>query len=175
MKLEILMWSNLKKYQSGQTIVEAIVALVIILLIITAIAVVIVNGLYNSSFVKNQNEANKYAQQGIETVRNLQQNNLTLFEGYASSLGAYCIDESTGMLYTVGCQGDSVNTGREYNRTVLFTPNDPKCENSNPLTRALKVTVNVKWSSSKCPDTNTFCHKSQLITCMPYKYPSSNP
>ena len=60
------------KLQKGQTMIEAIVALVTILLIVTAIAIVIVNGLYNSSYIKNQNEANKLAQQGMEFVRNIQ-------------------------------------------------------------------------------------------------------
>lgn len=165
----------MKKNQSGQTIIEAIIALVIILVIITAIAVVIVNGLYNSSFIKNQNEANKYAQQGIETVRNVQQNNLEIFKGYVDSGEPHCIDEQSGTLYSLNCVDDVANTGGVYNRTVEFATGGAECNNSNPSTSSLKVTVRVKWTSSKCPQSDTFCHKSELVSCMPYIYPASNP
>ena len=53
------LFNSMKNSQSGQTIIEAVVALMTILLIMTAIAIVIISGLYNSRFIKNQNEANK--------------------------------------------------------------------------------------------------------------------
>lgn len=172
----------MKKSQRGQTIIEAIIALVTILIIITAISVVIVNGLYNSTFVKNQNEANKYAQQGIELVRNLQQNDLETFRGYADDSDPevdypyYCIDEQTSTLYgDNGCSDTGINTGVSFNRTIEFSPGGGECDNTNPLTSAARVTVRVKWSSSKCPSNNTFCHMSELVSCMPYVYPASNP
>ena len=68
------------KKQQGQTIIEAVVALATLMIIITAIAVVMMNGLYNSQFIKSQNEANKYAQEAIEVVRNTQKNDLQTFK-----------------------------------------------------------------------------------------------
>lgn len=165
----------MKNSQRGQTIIEAIVALVTILLIITAIAIVIVSGLSNSSFIKNQNEANKYAQQGIELVRNIQQNDLEQFKGYIDAGVTHCIDEQTSSLYSQGCSATGVNTGNSFNRTVEFSSGGAECNNSNPSTSALKVRVIVKWSTSKCPSTNTYCHSSELVSCMPYVYPASNP
>lgn len=166
----------MKKSQSGQTIIEAVVALVTILLIVTAIAIVIVNGLYNSAFIKNQNEANKYAQQGMELVRNIHRNNLEIFQSYSSSL-PYCIDESTSALVSgSNCNSNQVNiTNTSFNRTVNFSSGLSECGSTNPNTSAKLVKVLVKWSSSKCPSNNTFCHKSELATCMPYVYPASNP
>jgi len=173
----------MRKSQSGQTIIEAIVALVTILLIITAIAIVIVSGLYNSSFIKNQNEANKYAQQGIELVRNIQKNDLKTFRGYVDDSDPeedypyYCIDEQTSTLYGDTCSNTGINTATSFNRVVEFSPGGGDCQAAftDSTTAAARVTVTVKWSSSKCPASNTFCHESKLVTCMPYVYPASNP
>jgi len=166
----------MKNSQNGQTIIEAVVALVTILLIVTAIAIVIVNGLYNSAFIKNQNEANKYAQQGMELVRNIHKNDLTAFRDlFINSAVVHCIDATTSSIYNSGCTDTVVNVGGFYNRTISFSPGGTICESTNTLTSAVKVTVKVKWSSSKCPQNNTFCHKSELASCMSYVYPASNP
>lgn len=159
----------MKKMQNGQTIIEAIVALMTILLIITAIAIVIVNGLYNSTFIKNQNQANKYAQQGIEFVRNIQKNDLVGF-GNLNQNASYCLDTVNNALTTTSCSDTGVNTGTGFNRTVVFSPSGGQCPNTE-----IKVTVTVKWASTKCPAGNTFCHQSKLVACMPYIYPASNP
>lgn len=155
--------------QRGQSLVEAIVALVTILIIITAIAIVIVSGLYNSSYIKNQNEANKYAQEGMEFVRNIQKNDLVAFASYNQN-ATYCIEEGSSTLTSTNCDTQTINTGNAYNRTVVFSPGGSEC-----LLTEIKVSVSVKWSSSKCPSNNTFCHSSELISCMPYNYPASNP
>lgn len=165
---------NFKFNQSGQSMIEAIVALVTILLIITAIAIVIVNGLYNSTFIKNQNEANKFSQQGMEFVRNIQKNDLESFRLYATNPGNYCIDEENNLL-TTDCLPDTINLGTVYNRIVVFSAGVSECESPNITTNATKVKVTVSWSSSKCPATDRFCHSSELVSCMPYIYPASNP
>lgn len=152
--------------EKGQTIIEAVVALSIILLIISAIAIVIVNALYNSQFIRNQNTANKYAQQGMEFVKNLQQNNLSSFALYDN--GTYCIDTTLSpSALTSIC--DTINAGSP-KRTIDFIRGSSECS-----TIETKVTVTVKWSSTKCPSSNTFCHQSKLISCMPYQVWLSNP
>ncbi len=174
MRQEIRLFNNMKNSQSGQTIIEAMVALVTILLIITAISVVIVNGLYNSRFIKNQNEANKYAQQGMEFVRNIQKNDLATFSQYSQAGQTYCIDSVNNILTTIDCSETGVNTGTSYNRTVSFAPAGGECLDT-PNNKETKATVTVKWSSTKCPATNTFCHKSVLTACLTYIYPESSP
>ena len=157
------------KKQKGQTLLEAIVALATILIIITAIAVVIVNALYNSQYIRSQNEANKYAQEGIEFVRNIQKNDLGAFGSFNQNT-TYCIDEENNTLTTTGCDTAAVNTGTSHIRTVTFSPGAGQC-----IASEVKVGVTVAWSTSKCPSTNTFCHKSELVSCMPYQYPASQP
>jgi Tfp pilus assembly protein PilV len=169
----------MKKLQKGQTMIEAIVALMTILLIITAIAVVITNGLYNSQFIKNQNEANKYAQQGMELVRNIQQNDLEEFSQPNFQNTTLCIDENTQTLIDDSQICAGINTGKYYNRTITFSQGAEPCVGIEPTGTALavsetKVTVTVAWSSSKCDKTNTFCHKSVLQACLPDKLSGSN-
>ncbi len=154
--------------QKGQTMVEAIVALVTILLIITAIAIVIVNGLYNSTYIKNQNEANKLSQQGMEFVRNIQQNDLATFRAYGQNTNAFCMNEQLNILTNQDCFADRVNTGTAFNRTILFSSGG-EC-----LASEAKVVVTVKWISSKCAP-GTFCHESKLASCMPFTLPASEP
>lgn len=178
------------KRQKGQSIIEALVALMTILLIMTAIAIVIVNGLYNSQFVKNQNEANKYAQQGMEFVRNIQRNDLQTFANYYGGtsddptdpddtnipdgpLPLLCI-VPTGTTLVADtnpetCSETGVNLAGVYNRTVSFSLPGEDCQ-----VNEIKVTVTVKWSSSKCGQ-NTFCHQSQLQSCMRTSLPASKP
>ena len=162
--------------QRGQTIIEAVVALMTIMIILTAIAIVIVNGLYNSRFIKNQNEANKYSQQGMEFVRNIQKNNIEQFAGLVGAALAadpgfttYCISGST--LTTDNCSPTVVNTADVYIRTIAFSPGIDKCDDRSEIL----TTVTVKWSSSKCSSNNTFCHKSELVSCLPYIFPANNP
>ncbi len=161
----------MQKTQRGQTLIEAMVALVVILMILTAISIVIVNGLYNSRFIKNQNEANKYAQQGIELVRNIQKNDLNTFKTFESSIAPYlCIDEANSTLTSTNCSDTGVNTGTSYNRTIEFSPPGGECDSTD-----LKVTVTVRWSSTKCPASTTFCHKSVLVSCMQKSTTQSDP
>lgn len=147
--------------QKGQSLIEAMVALMTILLVITAIAIVTVSGLYNSQFVKNQNETNKLAQQGMEFVKNIQANDLKTFAAFGQNI-TYCIDEANSTLTVVNCSLSAINTGKYYNRTVIFSPGLSECGGSSEE----MVTVVVSWSSSKCK--SPFCHKSELKTCMTY-------
>lgn len=153
--------------EKGQTIIEAVVALATILLIIAAIAIVIVNALYNSQFIKNLNTANKYAQQGMEFVKDIQQNDLSSFASYNG--GPYCINTAVSPPLTLIC-GDSMNSG-SLRRTIDFSKNSTDC---NAATET-KVTVIVKWSSTKCSSSNTFCHQSELVSCMPYQVLGGGP
>lgn len=157
---------NILTSEKGQTIIEAVVALATILLIIAAIAVVIVNALYNSQFIRNQNTANKYAQQGMEFIKNLQQNDLSSFALYDG--GTYCIDTTvTPSVLTSSC--DAINAASP-KRTIDFIRGSSECG-----TTETKVTVIVSWSSTKCPSNNTFCHRSELVSCMPYQILRGNP
>lgn len=154
------------KLQRGQTIIEAVIALTTIMLILTAIAIVVVSGLYNSQFIRNQNLANKYSQQGMEFIRNMQQNDIAQFGSY--NLITTCIDEQTLTLTTENC--NQVNVGGTHIRTIQLNKDVAPCQAGET-----RVTVASKWGSSKCPDDNTFCHASVLSSCLPYQGSSSTP
>lgn len=154
------------KNQKGQTIIEAVIALTTIMLILTAIAVVVVSGLYNSQFIRDQNLANKYSQQGMEFMRNMQQNDIVQFGSY--NLITICIDETTSTLTAENC--DAVNAGGTHVRTIQLNQDVSPCEQGET-----RVTVSSKWSSTKCPSTNTFCHASTISSCLPYQGSASTP
>lgn len=161
------------KKQTGQTLIEAIIALATILLIITAISIVIVNSLHNSQFIKNQNEANKYAQEGMEFIRNLQRNDLATFVSLSpnqtNQVSMYCIDNVNNALTQENCDGTTVNTGESHIRTIVLSSAGGCAEGTE-----INVMVTVSWLSTKCPVDNRFCHKSQLVSCMPYVTSKSN-
>ncbi len=147
------------KNQKGQTIIEAVIALTTIMLILSAISIVVVSSIYNSQFIRNQNLANKYSQQGMEFVRNMQQNDIQQFASY--DLITTCIDENTSTLTTENCT--SVNVGGTHVRTIQLNKDVSPCRDGET-----RVTVTSKWSSSKCPSSNSFCHSSILSSCFPY-------
>lgn len=141
------------KKSDGQTIIEAVVALSVIMIIIAAVAITVTISLNNSLFIKNQNQANKYAQQGMEYLRNMEANDSSKFNSYT---GVACMDESFAITTPFGsCNTNIQNT---FKRTISFDKNTADCSGT-------RVTVSVSWSSAKCSASNTFCHKSQLISC----------
>lgn len=62
----------------GQTLIELVVSIGFVLIIISAVAILTVNGLKNSQFSRNQIQATKLAQEGIEKIRNLRAQNYTV-------------------------------------------------------------------------------------------------
>ena len=145
---------NMKFNSRGQTIIEALVALSIILLVITSISVVIISSLYNSQFIKEQNTANKYSQQGMEFMRSFQKNNLDQLVILAS--GTYCI--SGDALMPCGTPQILGN----HNRIIDLTKDALPC-----ATGEMRVTVTTSWASSKCAS-GTYCHESEITSCLVY-------
>ncbi len=153
-----------KKFDSkGQTIIEAIVALAALLIVITAIATVVIAGLSNSQFVKNQSLANKYAQQGLELVHNIQTNDLSRFAAFTD--GTYCINDSVNPPTVTTCAGDTVNTAGVFIRTVGITNGSDTLAIGPCSYNQTRIDVKVKWSSGKCDADDHFCHKANLVSC----------
>lgn len=154
--------------ESGQTIIEAVVALSVLIVIMGAIAVISTTGVRNSSFEKDQNVAAKYAKEGMEYIRYLRNSGNTSLKTYE---GRYCMPNTNGStgIFSAGqgnpaCQLDQANIqNNTYVREVEF--NQSNAANCNGETL---VTVRVKWTSSKCdPSTpqSRFCHKSEVVSC----------
>jgi len=167
------------KNQNGQTIIEAVVALAAVFVIVAAIAVVILNAVNNSQFVKNQNLANKYAQQGMEYVRGIQAGNLDEFNTLS---GSYGMGDSGSELTE---ESLTVNVGSSHIRNLYIVENEEPCINTGSVVPEeqniglKKVTVEVRWSSGKCGSSETedrFCHDTTLVSCIPYeKSPNVEP
>ena len=160
------------KNQKGQTIIEAVVALAAVFVIVAAIAVVILNSVNNSQFVKNQNLANKYAQQGMEFIRGIQASNL---EDFSTLSGSYGMDDEASSLTE---ESLTVNVGNTHIRNIYITENEEPCINTGSVLPEeqniglKKVTVIVSWSSGKCGSDETenrFCHDTTLVSCIPYE------
>lgn len=156
------------KYQRGQTLVEVAIALSVMLIALTAISLAIITSLSNSQFIKNQSIAKQYAQQGMETVRTIRNNNLTQFNSYD---GSECMgNDNTISVDSGNCGG--VNLAGSFIRQVQFTKGSSDCSSGT------LVSVTVSWSSSKCDPSSPvsrFCHKSQLISCFQEQGINSNP
>ena len=143
-----------KNAEAGQTIIEATIALASILLTLAAITVAITTSVNNSQFIKIQSQAGKFAQDGMEQLRYLRNTNSATF---FSREGIYCLNEDSSLV--PGSCG-TVNLAGIYKREAEFE--------QAPLTECVgvtKVVVTVYWASGKCDAANTFCHKSQLVSC----------
>jgi len=151
--------------EKGQTIIEAIVALAAILIIVTAIAIAIVSAISNSQFIKNQNLANKYAQQGMEFVRGIRADNIDEFQILT---GGYAYGEND--LDLIPGETSFVNMGNSHIRNIFFTADEEPCLNGDGSSISLKkVTVVVNWSSGKCGADDRFCHNTTIVSCIPYE------
>lgn len=161
-----------KNSSSGQTIIEAVVALAALLVVITAISVVVISGVSNSQFVRNQSLANKYAQQGIEIVHNIQTNDPTRFSQFD---GVFCIDELTSppVISQINCS--NVNVQGTFMRVINFRKGDASMPVGPCAINQTRVQVTVSWVSGKCPSGNRFCHKADLISCFDNKAGSMSP
>lgn len=142
----------------GQTLLEMAIALSAILLTLAAIAIAIVTSVNNSQFIKSQSQASKYAQQGMEVIRYMRNNNILSFNSYS---GTNCMDSNNTISVDTGnCGG--VNIGGSFIRQVDFSKLSTDCSFGT------LIRVTVKWSSTKC-DASTiesrFCHKSELVSC----------
>lgn len=154
-----------KNLEKGQTIIEAIVALAAIFVIVAAIAVAVISAVSNSQFIKNQNLANKYAQQGMEFVRGVHADNIQQFQALT---GSYALGENDTTL-TAG-ESLTVNIGGGHIRNVHFADDEEPCVNDDGSSINLKkVTVEVNWSSGKCSADDRFCHDATLVSCIPYQ------
>ncbi len=155
---------QLLKINKGQSLIEATVALASIILTLAAITVAVTTSVSNSTFIKNQTVAARYAQEGMEYVRQLRNNKdvcLTTKGVQPNANDTYCFNSNTASCATTFTGGacSTVNIAGSFKREVQFTQDSSDCGGGT------KVVVDVFFSSNKCPASNAFCHKSELISC----------
>lgn len=148
---------KLRSFRKGQTFVEVLVALGVIIVITTAISGIVINSMSNSRFSKDQNLATQYAQEGMEIVRRLRDNDYITFRTYNTT---YCLDGGSDIL---GSNCSSANVNGFFLRKVVVTQSF--CAGS-AVADSANVIVTVSWQDGKCPTTNIYCHAVRLESCL---------
>lgn len=152
------------KKSSGQTLLEALIALGALVVILTAVSVSVLVSLNNSSFIKAQNQANKLTQQGIEYIREQISSN-DQFAIYSALTGTKCFNdvEAVPVISTTNCN-NTANIG-VFIREVTFTSGDCNIGGGSEFADGINSKVVVYWTSGKCSSSNIFCHKQEVESC----------
>ncbi|MBA3724502.1 MAG: prepilin-type N-terminal cleavage/methylation domain-containing protein [Candidatus Levybacteria bacterium] len=142
-------------WQKGETLIEALGALAIVAIVITAVTMVITTALSNALFNENQTLATKFAQQGIETVRQVRN---TDYSAYRSYNGLYCLGKGQTTLGTPQSRCSTPNADT-FIRSVTIEQS-PGC-----APNVSRVIVRVAFTSGKCQP-NTYCHAQTHTSCL---------
>lgn len=153
-------------YQRGQTLLEAVIALAAMLLIITAISITVTGSLSNSGFIGDQNKASKFAQEGIEYLRNIRNTDYNTFSTYQPNV-YHCMPdtitgpsiESAAVSVSNLCNPNVPQAKPIFKRSVILVPNSRPCGNTG-----IQATVTVSWLSGKC-ESGVYCQQSTLSAC----------
>lgn len=162
---------KIKDEEKGALLLEAVIALTILVIVLAALSVVVIVAVSNSTFIKNQNIANKYAQQAIELIRYQRDNNFSAFQGYKAASGLYCMGDNNVIVSAAGVGVCTVNLAGSFIREIEFDNTSPDCAitpPSGPGFIQLKATVTVRWSGSKCSTAtiqSRYCHQARLVSC----------
>lgn len=140
----------------GDTLIEVLIGLAVATVAISAITVLGTTSLNNAKFISDQDQASKYAQEGLETVRKIRNSNYT---GFASTSGVYCLGKD---IQTLGASGSSCTTPNidgKFIRSVIIVQNG-ECRSAS----LAHTTVTVSWTDGKC-SAGAYCHTSKLSSC----------
>lgn len=159
--------------QKGQSILEIIITLSVLSLVLGGLVIVVVNGLKNSQFSKNQSIATKLAEEGLDTVRSMKSK-----EQCSVMFGAtayYWINKPSAQLIWSQAQFSAPLAPTTYNldptscnlniSTPELIPNNSNFKRQITLEKdgssnRLKVTSIVSWNDISGP------HQSKLFTIL---------
>lgn len=168
------------KNKSGQTLLEALIALALLMIILSAVSVAVLTSLSNSTYIKQQNQATKLGQQGLEYIRDqIQTNNLysdpTI--GLTINTGSRCLDSNNVLKFDpcdVSSPGSPDLIYGIFKREVTFTSGN--CGVGGTIANGIQAAVTVSWTSGKC--STSYCNKQTVRSCFldPNKaFPTSVP
>lgn len=149
----------------GQSMIEVLVALGAAVIIISSITTAVITSLNNTQFSESQNMATHYAQQGLDQMRQLRDNDYGTFEG---SVGIYCLGENQLLQQDNNTCRPNVYENRFIRTIELINPSgdDNKCNENNPSLTLTQVTSTVAWTDGKCQSTKPYCHEVSLVSCL---------
>lgn len=161
----------------GQSLLEMVIALGLVLAVISAVAIVTLNSMQNSQFSKNQVQATKLAQDGIDKVRTIKSRNYTVcgltptakwrdfFTDKTCPTSADCVYQLRSTSACGGTDPVSLNPtsasspeqitldGVTFSRIVTVV-------NYESVINRKEVTVTVSWTDISGP------HSSKLVTVL---------
>ncbi len=163
--------------KKGQTLIEVLVALATSVVIASAIITLAIYSLNNTQFSKAQSLATQYAQEGMEIVRSIRDDDYTtyqnLFLASPVTKTIYCLPVGNTNLVppggTTSCDSTSAVNG--FIREIDLTIGTPLTGCSNSVD---EVETTVKWTDGKC-SANNYCHKVDLISCLGKPYVAPTP
>lgn len=121
--------------ESGQTLLEMVVALAIIILLITGVIVAATNSLKTARYSQAKSLSVHYAQEAMEIMRTIRDKSWATFSTYGGELPkVWCMDKNGVLSAAAGTCPFTIDN--KYNRTVTATWQDPK----------MKVETLVTWS-----------------------------
>ncbi len=121
-------------YFSGQTIIEAVIAVTVISTIIISVVSAVTLSISTSTIAKNKSRANQFVQEGIEATRTIR--DVSWDDIYAEADGEVKYlsrDGSTGVWTLTDAE---VTPAVGFTRTVTLTPRSPE---------EIDVVVTVNW------------------------------
>jgi type II secretory pathway pseudopilin PulG len=163
---------RLFNFQSGQTLLEMLLAFSVSMLSLSAVALGVITSLNNAQYTKNQNLANSYAREVLDVARQKRDSGWDEFTLYN---GTYCVPENNKFeLYdNYNCSIDG-KVGIFTRKITLLHDNQGECypcdNQGSPgcetgLLAGSKAVVTVLWTDGKCQSGNAYCHKVELSTC----------
>lgn len=141
--------------QKGETLIEALGALALVAVVVTAVSSAVITALSNAQYNKNQTQATKFAQQGLETVRKIRNADYFAFRSYN---GIYCLGKNTSSLGTAQSNCTTPNTDGFIRYVDIQQA--PGCG-----TNIARVTVSVSFTDGKC-NAGTYCHVQSHSSCL---------
>ena len=127
-------------YKKGQSLVELIIAFFVMALVVVAIVGLSTKSVRNSSFARDNSLARKYAEEGMEWVRNKRNEDWsTLYgKGGSDSFNIYCLNSFPGTWHSGNCSDYISNT--IFARELGLRKNEDN---------ALDIYVSVDWEDSQ--------------------------
>jgi Tfp pilus assembly protein PilV len=149
----------------GQSLVETLVAMTIAMILLTVATGSIITALNSTQSSNSRNMAGKYAQQGMEIIRQMRDSNWTTFSALS---GSYCMAQNCTSLGSGSCGSGSscgTNITGGFSRQVQVAQDSSACpvQGSSSTTNGTKVIITVSWTDSKCRSNN--CEKIKLESC----------